>query len=376
MTTTRTDEELRAARRELFEAFRRSPSCADLLAYQQMLVRELMETEREKQHSDAPALRNHLHMVRLYGDALAFGQLSVYAVRQLARNRGKPPGLSGQGPAFDLALQCCEVVNNRGVPGLLADVTNVLKNGDLVLCVDENAPQIIECKLSAAKDVRFERQGRRGRQRARIESIDNFLRSGKGKFFGDDREHQTVELRCTPEYGYEVVDKIVSAALEHRSLTLVISDFEFYLGALVGEQAGSDIAVPGWSHKPGERIAIGSASEPLRGAWPDIRPPVLWDLSEAARWALMEGDVELVHAVRVEAFVGLHRGDLAVRRAIEMPDPFPWGYELMVRGEPLRVSPKMMLEVVYAHETIESAGRRLLDLAELASAMLDAPSNQ
>jgi hypothetical protein len=36
----------------------------------------------------------------------------------------------------------------------------------------------------------------------------------------------------------------------------------------------------------------------------------------------------------------------------------------------------MMLEVVYAHETIESAGRRLLELAELASAMLDAPSNQ
>lgn len=374
MTTTRTDEELRAARRELFEAFRRSPSCADLLAYQQMLVRELMETEREKQHSDAPALRNHLHMVRLYGDALAFGQLSVYAVRQLARNRGKPPGLSGQGPAFDLALQCCEVVNNKGIPGLLTDVTNVLKNGDLVLCVDENTPQLIECKLSAAKDVRFERQGRRGRQRARIESIGNFLRRGKGKFFGDDREFQTVELRCTPEYGYQVVDKVVFAVLEHRPLTLVVSDFEFYLGALVGEQEGSDIDVPGWSHKPGERIAIGSASEPFRGAWPDIRPPVIWDLSEAARWALMEGDVELVHAVRVEAFVGLHRGDLAVRRAIEMPSLFPWGYELMVRGEPLTVGPKMMLEVVYAHETIESAGRRLLELAELASAMLDAPN--
>lgn len=48
MSNTRNDEDLRAARRRLFEAFPQSPSCADLLAFQKMLVREVFETEQEK----------------------------------------------------------------------------------------------------------------------------------------------------------------------------------------------------------------------------------------------------------------------------------------------------------------------------------------
>lgn len=253
------------------------------------------------------------------------------------------------------------------MPALLADITNVLRNGDIVICVDENAPQIVECKLAAAKELRFERQGRRGRQRARIESISRFLRSGKGRFSGDDREHHTLELSRRPVYGFEVVDKIVSAALQHCPSTCVISEFELYSAALLGEHVQAADAIRDWKVRPGESVAIGSASDPLRGGWPDIRPPILWDLSEPARWALMEGDVELSHAVRVEAFVGLQRGDVFVRRAIETPGPFSWSYELMVLGDPFVVTPNLMFEVVYAHETIESAGQRLLDLAEAAT---------
>jgi hypothetical protein len=366
MSITRSDEALRAARRRLFEALPLSPSCADLLAFQRMLVLEVLETEREKRQSAAAVLRDHLHMVRLYGDALAFGQLSVYAIRQLARNVGKPPDLTGQGRAFDLTMQSCQVLNDNGVPALVTDITNVLRNGDIVICVDENAPQIVECKLSAPKDVRFERQGRRGRQRARIESIGYFLTSGKGRFFGDDTEHQTVELSRRPEYSFDVVDEFVSRALQHLPSTSSVSDFELYSAALPGENVGATKAICDWNIKRGDRFAVGSASEPLCGGWPDIRPPVLWDVSEPVRWALMEGDVELTHAVRVEALVGLHRGDVSVQRAIETPGPFSWGYELMVLGEPLVVSPNMILEVVYAHETIKSAGERLLDLAEAA----------
>lgn len=375
MSATRSDEELKTVRQQLFKTFPHAPSCPELFAFQKTLVDELLTIEHERRLSNDWALREHAHMVRLYGDALAFGQMSVYAIRQLARNSGKPPGLSGQGTAFDLAMQCCEVVNQHGVPGLLADLTNVLKNGDLVLCVDENAPQIVECKLGAVKDIRFERQGRRGRQLARIESIGRFLRHGKGKIFGDERERQTVELKRTPQYDFKVVEQVVSAALDHRPTTLLVSDWELYSAALLGETSDSASVMEGWKIRPREGIAIGSASEPLRGGWPDIRPPILWDMSEDARWALMEGDVALTHAVRVNAFVGLRRGEIFVHKAIEMPGPFGWGYEMMIGHDPMVVSPNMMLEVIYAHETIESAGQRLLELAESTVAAMTGDSN-
>lgn len=372
----RNDQELQEARRALFEAFPRSPTPDDLLSFQRRLVHELLATEGERKQSGGEELREHIRMVRLYGDALAFQALSVYALRQLARNSGKPPSLSGQGPGFELALECCEVVNSQGVPALLADVTNVLKNGDLVLCVDSDAPQIVECKLSAVKDIRFERQGRRGRQRARIESIQNFLLSGKGRFFGDDRDRQTVELSTTPRYNYHIVDGIIVRALNHQPSVSQTSEFELYSAALNGEQADSEPAIRAWGVTFGERLAIGGSSDPLRGAWPDIRPPLLWDLSDAARWALMEGDVGLVHVVRVDAFLGQRRGAVHVQRTIETSGLFPWSYEVIVDGEPLVVGPNMLLEVLYAHETIETASQRLLELAQKASAILTAPSNQ
>jgi hypothetical protein len=73
---------------------------------------------------------------------------------------------------------------------------------------------------------------------------------------------------------------------------------------------------------------------------------MLWDLSDAARWALMEGDVGLVHVVRVDAFLGQRRGAAHVQRTIETSGRFPWSYEVIVEGEPLVVGPNMMLEVL------------------------------
>jgi hypothetical protein len=75
--------------------FRGSSSCEDLLAFQRRLVHELIATEVERKASDSEMLREHHRMVRSYADALAFKWLSVYAIRQLARNTGTQSPPSG-----------------------------------------------------------------------------------------------------------------------------------------------------------------------------------------------------------------------------------------------------------------------------------------
>jgi hypothetical protein len=95
----RSEEDLRAARRALFDALPVSSDCVALMSFQQQVVEEILRLEAER---GAPVIGRHIHAVRSYDDCLAFQQLSTYALRQLRRNGGGPPALSSQGAAFKL----------------------------------------------------------------------------------------------------------------------------------------------------------------------------------------------------------------------------------------------------------------------------------
>jgi hypothetical protein len=372
MTSSRSADELRVVRRGIFDRYPTGTSAKELLEFQRLLVWEILEAEAEQIIDRSPIRTEHIQAVRIYGDALAFGQLSTYAIRQLARSTGNSPQLTGQGRGFEHTLECAEGLTDQGVPVLIADITNVLKNGDLVVCVDPNAPVLMECKLSKVKDARFERLGRRGRQLSRLESIGNVLRTGRGRIFGEAMERVTVELTEQSQFDYFVVEQIVTSALEHKPTVVTPSRHQLLSAALLGESVDAVDAIRRWAPAPaGDRVAVGSSLTPLRKSWPDISPPILWQLSPRVQWALMEGDVSVTHAVRVDAFVGMQRDQACVNAVIAIPSGrFPWGYELTINAETLTIGPNFLLDVVHSYETLESAGRRLLEAGQMASVVL------
>jgi len=354
----------------LFDAFPPLPTPQEAFRFQELLAAEILSTEGEQSRTRSQSLKEHLRAVRLYGDALSSTLLSKYSIRQLARNSGKAPHLTGQGNAFQLAVDCARVIASNGIAALLSDLTNVLRNGDLVVCVDPDSPISIECKLGKVKDPRFERQGRRGRQLARLESIHEFLRTGRGVIFGEEKERITVKVAHTPQFGYALVDKLVVSALDHKPLALNPSSAEFYAASILGEVADVQPALEAWKTSKGDHFALGSSLDPLRsGTWPDVPPPILWGISPAARWALMEGDVAISHAMRVEALVGLASGNIRVTSVIDQPGRIPWGYQIQVGDKYLSLSANLVLQVLYCHETVASVGEELLEQAEKAFAL-------
>ena len=371
----RSTDELKRARRDLFDAFPYRPTPDGSLRFQQQLIEEILRTEREQVADRSDDRTAHLRAVRLYGDALAFSLLSTYAIRQLSRNTGKAPYLSAQGKAFDLVAECATVVAESGVSPLLADLTNIVKNGDLLACADRDLPAIVECKLSKPSVPHFERQGRRGRQLARIESITEFLRVGRGTIFGEGKERTTVEIDHFPRYGYAIVDELVDSALQHKPVAMIPSADELYAVSLVGETADVSAAIAGLRVQESDHVAVGSSLDTLlSGTW-EVPPPILWMLSPPGRWALMEGEVTISHAVRVEALVGLEQEGARVSGVVELSGSVPWGYSVDVReDEPLTISANVVLDVIYRHETLASAGARLLAMAERAASTLRGPA--
>jgi hypothetical protein len=300
---------------------------------------------------------------------LAHHHLSAYAIRQLARNAGAPPHLSRQGKAFDLAVDQMKAVSERGITTLLADLTNVLRNGDLIVCTDPDLPTILECKLSKVKDVRFERQGRRGRQLARLESIGSFLRTGRGTIWGEAVERMTVETVSVPRFNYREVAEVIGSALQHKPLTLLVSEHELFSAALAGEMADT-APLQGWGRNLLVPVVVGSSVDRVSNPWPDVPPPILWDLPAEQRWALMEGDLSVTHAVSADAFLGFAMEAGRVVRLVDATGVVPHGYEVQVAGDVLTIGPKFLIDVVYNHEAIPSAAARLVESAVKASALL------
>lgn len=360
----RSEGQLRQARREIFNAFPRHPDPRDAMSFQRLLVDEIFKTEFEQQIEKSLYRKAHLHAIHIYGDALAHMLLSRYTIRQLARNTGKPPHLSGQRDAFQLALDCASMVAERGHWPLLADLTNVVKNGDLIICDHPDMPVLIECKLKKVEDPRFAQQGRRGRQSSRLESIATFLRDGCGRIYGEQFERHTTVLQHDARFSYSVINEIVASALQHRPVAMTHSVHEIYAAALWNETLDISSAVENFSLKEGTHLFMGRSIDPLQsGVW-EFTPPILWDIDTEAQWFLMEGDVVIWHAVRLESLVGLKNKAVEVVDIVAMPGKVPWGYQVLVNGELLSVSANIMLDVVYNHQTIESAGEMFLEMAE------------
>jgi hypothetical protein len=363
MAEVRDEHQLREARRELFDSFPLTGSAQDVTRYQKALVRELMATEGEISADNRPWRKRHRRLVRIYGDALAHTLLSIYAMRQLARNTGKPPHLSGQGKSFELAIECLEAVSDRGLPAVLADLTNVLRNGDLIVCGHPHLPMIFECKLSKVKEARFQRQGRRGRQLARMESIASFLQKGRGRIVGDELDRVTVEVVTEAKYDHRSVAQIVASAMDHMPTIIVKSDQEYLCSALRGETIDMSVLDDWGGIRSGGTVALGDTLDRLDEPWPDVIPPILWQLAPEARWGLMEGDISVTHVVTIDAFVGLKSDRAQVVGLADMPGGLPWGYEILVGDEKITLGGNFLLSVIYNHETIASAGARFLELA-------------
>lgn len=359
----RSDEGLRQARRAIFEAFPFEAAPALVLRYQEALADEILRTEAEKRQQPSPEVGIHLHRLRLYGDALAHTLLSRYAIRQLARNPGKPPALSRQEKAFSLVLDTARTVAAEGVCPLVADLTHSIRNGDVIACEQAHLPRIIECKTSQPKREYFERQGRRGRQLARRTSIHNFLREGHGVIFGEDLARDTVEGTRVPEYSWTVIDELAGVALDRAAEATSPQPGELISVAHASASVDAQAAVRAMGITPGGHVMLGTTSDTLSWGTSDVPPPMCWNIAREGQWALMEGDITVIHAIHLETLIGFTRGDLRITAVVQASDQIPWRYEVTVGDEIVSLSAMLARDVVYCHRTVTSAAEETLDIA-------------
>jgi hypothetical protein len=112
--------------------------------------------------------RRALALFRMIGDCIAFLYIDRWDVKQLAY--GHDPGFISGKNGLAQELKILRLAATRKIPCLLADITNVLRHGDLYAFSPDRPPVICEIKSpSAPKDRRIKRQ------LERLENLSDFL---------------------------------------------------------------------------------------------------------------------------------------------------------------------------------------------------------
>jgi len=357
--------ELRAERDELLAAYAAVDSRAALLEFQLQLATAIKSREPAAFRSRTGEAKEHLRLLRLLGDGLAWQLLHPHAIRQLAKNPAPPPALGNQGDGFRQTLTAARELTTDGHFVLISDLTHCLTTGDLVVCDDPERPSIVEC----GGHEKFLHKGRKARQLRRAQAVIDQLRHGRAVFPGHDRPTQTLELTTRPREMWAVVDRVVLAASRTGSAAELSADDNLVFAIRAdGESEALGAMRELTSHMTDPTLGI--YTRLLERPHPRVPPCVAWGISLEAKRLLYQGEVFIGHVVDVAAFIGHCRGDAEIVKVLREGEAIT-GFGVLVGDESLTFSHEFLTDVLLGFQTIESiaeaileAAARIVDLAE------------
>lgn len=363
------ENHLKKLRRIFFKKLMQIDAPASLIDFQIELAEELKRCERQQKSDKNYSIKNHMHLLRCYGDSLAWQLLHPHTIRQLAKGQKNKSFLIDQAKGFEKTIEIAQGISKYNLPVIIADLTHCIRIGDLIICTDPEAPSIIECKSEKKKD-KFELQGRRGRQFSRMKGTFEYLDKGQAKVFGEDQTRLCIKVDSPTNFNWEIINNVLIEAEKIGQGFCKVSEYEI-IGAAWEENAFNfheNIKLEDFKFK---NPLIGVHYLPIEEAWPTIPPPANWEIEDRFKFPLMEGDLFIFHIFDPHIFVGLENDNARIanidskfRNDKVCSGVADFGYELEVRGEKIILSSTFTERVLYGFETVESVAKQMLEFAE------------
>lgn len=356
----------RRDRLEMIERFESVDSPRALFEFQVALADAIRGVEPTAYSGRDDDARFHLRQLRLIGDAVAWRLLHPYAVRKLAGPAAAPPSLISQGEAFDRVLEFAEQCAGSGALVLIADVTNVIGIGDLIICNDRERPGVLESGGSAEHLGK----GRKGRQMMRALAVLRLLHTGEAKLEGLEALTQTIEIDTELDHSWSAVEVAAGTALKVGKGGRAFDAGDVVWGVRADERS---------AHPPPE---VESALERMHSpcvSWNSYRlehptsfvpPPLEWPLPHDVRIALFERELRLIHVVDLDAFCRVHPGGRITEAQLDGRSSGRAGIVVSTSAGDVRVATRFIEDVLDGYQTIETTAHSIIDFV-LASQRLD-----
>lgn len=356
-----------SVRHSLYQAFldlRDLEDAERVVAYQLRLADAIAEAESVSLESGQ--FDRHCFLLRRCQDALAFRLLDPHALKQLLGSASpRAHSLSGQGEAFRATRKAAERYAADGHSVLLADLSHIIRVGDLIVCDNPFIPSIIEVK-SGEVAPQHVMQGRRGRQVSRSLTTIEYLKRDRGQIFGQSSSKIAVQSNESMDFKWDAVDDVTLAALREKTAVIQISDYDVLL-ALHSPDGDSILLEPIAEDLLRFRSPL-IASHAVSLLNPELltRPPLAWPINDESKPLLMEEELILVHAIDLARFRDPLEEDF---RILEVSHDH--GFSIERGGERGTASRRFINEVMFGYATIESVVAGLRELHDLTKTALE-----
>ena len=354
-------------RRRIFNHLDALDSLDALFEFQAQLALEILHAESLKARIQTDKgrrliLRDHMRQLRSYGDSLAWLMLHSHTIRQLGKNEPNPPWLTQQQNALGEALDIVKELGSRGIAGIVADLTNIVRIGDVISVTDPECPEIIELKASAVPEER-KYLGRRGRQLSRMEGTGKYLKEGRARVYGEDLTRLVIESNVPVSHTFDWVAEAVANAHDIGQAWRRISDHQL----VIAIQEDVEIIVPNdidLSCFSGRPIVIGSHMRPLEESWTTIAPPFGWPLPADHRFLLMEGEIMVIQILDLTAFLGFSHGGGKIVDVDATHEKIGSGlFRVRFGDRVVHIPSTMVRQVVYSHQTVKYVAQKMIEIA-------------
>ena len=168
------------------------------------------QTEKESYWSMVEEYRFILYLFKGIGDSIAYIYIDRWDVKPI--NKKNAPGFISGKSGFADECRVMRKAATFGTPCLLADLTNVLRHGDVYVFKDGYKPLIMEIK----KGQKLDQRGRR--QRDKLNSLVEYLDTDKSEtFFGDGILTVRIEASTPEVYYTHVMNRLITKSIKNGS---------------------------------------------------------------------------------------------------------------------------------------------------------------
>ena len=335
----------------MFEQFEEMGSAADLLDLQLALAEEIKHAEGIiSRDRDAPEY-DHRQLLRMLGDAIAWRCLHPYTIRQLHHRAGAPPSLSKQN-GFQQTLDVAEELTKCGIPTIICDLTYCLGTGDIVGVTNSEQPLLIE-----VGNPRYAQTGRKKRQTLRADAAIQQLKTGEAQWQNRQLPTRTIEVTRARENVYDALQRVIRAA-QNDGQASEAPNLEQMVFASRADTTLDPVALDLLEVDP-EQIALAVTMLHERIPNPRIAPPHVWPISAELRSAVIESNVIVGHAIRLDAFSGPTDGEARLLGAERRADGIYIKAE--IGGGASAILPGPIEELLGNYETVQSSIGTMLE---------------
>lgn len=177
----------------------------------------LLKTRVELAKELVESLQHLMFVWRCFGDGIAAIYQSKYSLKHLffdANYRPKEGAghMTGK-KGFRKEWKFLKLGIKMGVPVLLADVTNIIRHGDLCALADPD-PLLVEVKSSGNRNART------ARQFSQLDELASFFANDGAASFRGMNDVRRVAVRIPEVNHFEAVNECISDALTHGSASV------------------------------------------------------------------------------------------------------------------------------------------------------------